>query len=93
MLNFRYVQRSFSKNVLDDRQLDIDLHTGFYLAAEDVYQAIAPHLHKNYQTRLTGHSLGGAIAVILMMFLKEENYLKCNKRTVNLLTGHRSLAV
>ena len=37
------------------------------------------HLQPNYQTRITGHSLGGAVAVILMMFLKEEGYLieKC----------------
>jgi triacylglycerol lipase len=72
-LNFNYLQRTFSRNVLD-REDAIDLHTGFYLAAEDVYQSILPHLNKNYQTRLTGHSLGGAIAVILMMFLFEDGY-------------------
>lgn len=78
LLNFQYMQRSFSKNFMDHR-VEIDLHTGFYIAADDVYQAILPHLNPNYQTRLTGHSLGGAIAVILMMFLKEDGYLieKC----------------
>jgi triacylglycerol lipase len=73
MLNFDYLQRSFSRNVLD-REDAIDLHTGFHSAAEDVYQTILSHLNKNYQTRLTGHSLGGAIAVILMMFLIEDGY-------------------
>ncbi|NES83362.1 MAG: lipase family protein [Moorea sp. SIO2B7] len=52
----------------------IDLHTGFHKAAEDVYEAIFPHLKKDYKTRLTGHSLGGAIAVILMILLKEKGY-------------------
>jgi triacylglycerol lipase len=78
MLNLRYMQRSFEKNFASHR-IDIDLHTGFYLAAEDVYQTILPYLKPDYQTRLTGHSLGGAIATILMMFLKEDGYIigKC----------------
>jgi triacylglycerol lipase len=73
VLNFRYLQRSFDKN-FSDRKITIDLHTGFYLAADEVYQAILPYLKKNYKTRLTGHSLGGAIAVILMMLLQEDGY-------------------
>ncbi|NCJ08526.1 hypothetical protein GS597_18835 [Synechococcales cyanobacterium C] len=73
ILNFRYMQRRFSKNFMDHRVV-IDLHTGFYIAADDVYTDILPHLQQNYRTHLTGHSLGGAIAVILMMFLKEDGY-------------------
>ncbi|NJK51094.1 lipase family protein [Candidatus Gracilibacteria bacterium] len=73
LLNFRYMQRSFNKNFMD-RRVNIDLHTGFYIAADDVYKAILPHLNKEYKTRIAGHSLGGAIAVILMMFLKEDGY-------------------
>jgi hypothetical protein len=73
ILNLRYMQRPFSKNFLSHRVV-IDLHTGFYIAADDVYQHILPHLKPDYQSRLTGHSLGGAIAVILMMFLKEDSY-------------------
>lgn len=73
MLNFQYMQRPFDKN-FETHRVVIDLHTGFYVAADDVYRAILPHLKQNYKTRLTGHSLGGAIAVILMMFLKEDGY-------------------
>jgi hypothetical protein len=73
MLNLRYMQRSFEKNFASHR-LDIDLHTGFYLAAEDIYQTILPYLKPDCATRLTGHSLGGAIATILMMFLQEDGY-------------------
>ena len=57
-----------------DRRVNIDLHTGFYIAADDVYQTILPTLNRGYKNRITGHSLGGAIAVILMMFLKEDGY-------------------
>jgi len=73
ILNFRYLQRSFFKNSLM-HQGAIDLHIGFHTAANDVYGSILPHLRQDYQTRLTGHSLGGAIAVILMMFLLEDGY-------------------
>lgn len=51
----------------------------FASAAVEVLQTIEMHLQRDYQTRITGHSLGGAVAVILMMFLKDEGYLieKC----------------
>jgi triacylglycerol lipase len=73
VLNFRYLQRSFDRN-FSNQQTTVDLHTGFYLASDEVYKAIAPNLNKDYKTRLTGHSLGGAIAVILMMLLQENGY-------------------
>src|SRR6476659_8685516 len=52
-----------------DPRLKIYLHTGFKRAADELYAAAAPLLRKDYKTRITGHSLGGAMACILMMDL------------------------
>ena len=51
-----------------------DLHRGFREAATEVFEAIRPYLHPELPIRLTGHSLGGAIAAILMLFLREQNF-------------------
>ena len=73
LANFKYVEQPFTKHFAQ-QDLAIDLHCGFRQAAVEVFQAIKTHLERDYQTRITGHSLGGAIAVILMMFLKDEGY-------------------
>jgi triacylglycerol lipase len=52
-----------------DPRLKIFLHTGFKQAADELYADAAPLLRKDYRTRITGHSLGGAMACILMMDL------------------------
>ena len=62
-----------SLKVLDIR-LNIFLHKGFKLAADQIYADAGPYLHKKYKTRLTGHSLGGAVASILMMNMIHDGY-------------------
>ena len=59
--------------------LDVPLHEGFYKSALAIYDKILRELPNNtYQIRLTGHSLGGAIAVILMMLLSKTRIIdKC----------------
>ena len=71
LLNFQYVQRYCDPDNPHMPCGGIDIHKGFRLAATEVFYDILPHLRQDYTTRLTGHSLGGAIASILMVFLTE----------------------
>lgn len=50
--------------------LQITLHRGFAKAARLIYEDVRPRLVAGYRIQLTGHSLGGAEAVILGMELK-----------------------
>jgi triacylglycerol lipase len=59
-------------NKVVDSRLQIPLHKGFADAAVQVYQFAKPLLKTGYETRLTGHSYGGAAAVIVLMLLKED---------------------
>ena len=48
------------------------IHSGFLLAAREAHAAIQPLLDPQKQIRITGHSLGGAVAVILAALLAED---------------------
>lgn len=61
-----------SLSLKDDPILDIKLHQGFAAAARAVYKDMQPYLKKDEPIHITGHSLGGAIAVILGMYLKHD---------------------
>jgi len=63
-----------SLKLLPDKHAKIALHQGFAQAAEGVYTSVLPVLNKDYKTSTTGHSLGGAIAVILAMYLNIDQY-------------------
>ena len=52
-----------------DPRLKIFLHTGFKQATDELYADAIRFLRKDYKTRITGHSLGGAMACIFMMDL------------------------
>ena len=58
--------------VRKDRTVDIPVHAGFILAARAVYNDLKPLLKPGYKTYVTGHSLGGAVAAILAIYLIEE---------------------
>ena len=58
--NLDYIEKPFTQKFAE-ATLTIDLHSGFYQASVAVWKAIQPHLNRDYQTRITGHSLGGAI--------------------------------
>jgi len=62
-----------SLKLLPDEHAKIALHQGFAQAAEGIYKAVLPMLNKNYEISTTGHSLGGAVAVILAMYLNIDN--------------------
>lgn len=50
------------------------LHNGFAVSAKGIYNDIKPKLKKQYKIRTTGHSLGGAVAVVLAMYLKNDGF-------------------
>jgi len=57
-----------------DAKLNIILHQGFASAARAIYQDIQTYLDPTLPVQTTGHSLGGAIAVILSMYLTQDDY-------------------
>ena len=62
----------FDVTVRDDRKIKIPVHAGFDLAARAVYQDVRPYLKTGYKTYLSGHSLGGAVAAVLAIYLIED---------------------
>ena len=52
-------------------QLGAYFHSGFLRAAREAYDAILPALDPHKQIRITGHSLGGAVAAILAALFAE----------------------
>ena len=57
-----------------DKRTHVYLHSGFAEAASQIHNRILSQLHKDYSISTTGHSLGGAIAVVLAMYLDVEGY-------------------
>lgn len=57
-----------------DKITGIQLHQGFSHAARKVYEDLKPLLETDYTIRTTGHSLGGAVALILAMYLDVDHF-------------------
>ncbi|MFO1090458.1 MAG: lipase family protein [Hyphomicrobiales bacterium] len=57
-----------------DPKTGIMLHAGFKRAADAIYADVKPRLKKGYTTYLTGHSLGGAVAAILGIYLTADKW-------------------
>jgi triacylglycerol lipase len=57
-----------------DSHAGVRLHGGFAQAAAGVYGEIKLLLRKDYRISTTGHSLGGAVALILAMYLDVDGY-------------------
>ncbi|HEU4684333.1 MAG TPA: lipase family protein [Nitrospira sp.] len=70
--NLINIRSDVDYNKVADSRLQIPLHKGFADAAIQVYQFAKPLLRPGYETRVTGHSYGGAAAVIVLMLLKED---------------------
>lgn len=58
--------------VRGDRTLNIPVDAGFDLAARAIYNDLKPYLRPGYTTCVTGHSLGGAVAALLALYLIED---------------------
>jgi len=72
--NLVNIRSDVDYNKVVDSRLRIPLHKGFADAALQAYQFAKPLLKTDYETRVTGHSYGGAAAVIILMLLKEDGY-------------------
>jgi len=72
--NFRnwIVNAEYTKQ--SDSELKLFLHEGFSAAADELLRSVRPTLKKGYRTSVTGHSLGGALAAVLMMRLMHEGH-------------------
>ncbi len=57
-----------------DSVLHMHLHKGFSAATRDLYPELRSHLRQGYKTRIAGHSLGGAIAAITGLYLRQEGF-------------------
>ena len=68
------LKEDFDAKVRDDRATKIPVHTGFDQDARAVWKDAQPYLKKSYQTYLVGHSLGGAVAAILGIYMFEDGY-------------------
>jgi hypothetical protein len=60
--------------LVDDQKTGLRLHHGFSLGARKVYADLKPLLKPGYKINTTGHSLGGAVAVILAMYLDADRF-------------------
>lgn len=57
-----------------DKHLGVRLHNGFSQSARAIYTEIKPLLKTDYAISVTGHSLGGAVALILAMHLDIDDF-------------------
>ncbi len=57
-----------------DEHAGIKIHQGFAQAASAIFEEIQPLLQPHTRIHLTGHSLGGAIAQVLAMYLQHDGY-------------------
>jgi pimeloyl-ACP methyl ester carboxylesterase len=70
--NDRNLDEDMDISVRSDRKIDIPVHAGFDAAARATYTDVLPHLRRGYTTYVTGHSLGGAVAAVLAIYLIED---------------------
>ena len=60
--------------LLPNEHTGIKLHQGFALSADYIYEKVRPRLNRDYRINTTGHSLGGAAALALAMYLDADGY-------------------
>lgn len=60
--------------LVEDRKTGLRLHHGFSLAARKIYAELKPLLKEGYKINTTGHSLGGAVALILAIYLDVDQF-------------------
>jgi triacylglycerol lipase len=71
-VNQRNWSEDFDSVIRRDRKLDIPVHAGFDAVASAINSDVKPYLKPGYATYVTGHSLGGAAAALLAIYLMED---------------------
>jgi hypothetical protein len=56
------------------KRLGINIHTGFHRTAEMIADDLLSRLKEDYKVCVTGHSLGGAAAVVVSWYLDHANF-------------------
>lgn len=72
--NVENVMLDIAFKLLRDEKTGIHLHEGFSFAARRIYAELQPWLKPDYKIRATGHSLGGAVALILAVYLDADRF-------------------
>lgn len=72
--NANNVMVDLDLQLVPDAIAGVQIHQGFSSAAQSVWQDVQPKLNKQLPIRTTGHSLGGAVAVVIAMYLQQEGY-------------------
>lgn len=67
-------KEDFNIRIRSDSKLDIPVDSGFDDVARALYADMKPVLKPGYKTYLAGHSLGGAVVVLLAIALNEDGY-------------------
>jgi hypothetical protein len=57
-----------------NKDFGVSLHKGFAYSAKQIYAELKPFLVPEYKINVTGHSLGGAVAMILAMYLETDQF-------------------
>jgi triacylglycerol lipase len=69
-------RKNFSEDldikIRDDQKIDIPVDEGFDKVAQAIYVDVKPYLKPGYRTYVTGHSLGGAVAALLTVYIVED---------------------
>ena len=73
-LNIENAMVDVALNLLPNKHTGIKLHQGFALSADLIYDKVKNDLIKSYTINTTGHSLGGAAALILAMYIDADGY-------------------
>ena len=72
--NLENVLVDLKVSLMLDSKFGIQLHRGFAETSSSVLKYLAPSLDKSIPIVITGHSLGGAVAVIVAFYLQQEGY-------------------
>lgn len=79
--NVENIVRDVEYVLAKDGALGIYAHRGFDLDARRVHQDLLPHLSRDYAVQVTGHSMGAAIAALLMIYLHEDGFTLASSMT------------
>ena len=72
--NIENAMIDISLKLVLDQKTGMRLHDGFSFVAKQVYAEVKSMLKADYKINVTGHSLGGAVALILAIYLDADQF-------------------